>query len=364
VLSMLLAFLALSSARAQAPVPLRTISSLPSCSKCSIELDVVATLAPPVDSLSFGIQTKLTRLSNGTFVVWGLNETKSPVLFDPAGRFSRVLARRGQGPGELSSVDMVVAGPGDTIWVVAGGRKNIFAPSGTFVRTQSLVQVDDLLWFTGGPTVIAAMNGSAERAGYPLHLLDGAGRITRSFGVDKADLDPRSFAATGDDASSYMSRFLTRGANRTFWVSSQTRFLLEQYDLTGRLLNQGRHALDGWYGDFSERAPGAGEFKGGSIGILQESSTDDLLWLVYHDRNASFVRAGMLSKPLGEISRMFDMIIEAVDARTLQLLATRRFPATSTFGIQHTPDLLAWTVPLDDVFHTLRVTRLRLVRSP
>ena len=52
-----------------------------------------------------------------------------------------------------------------------------------------------------------------------------------------------------------MYRSLTPGANNTFWVQNPTRFLLERYDYTGRLLAQGRHELSGWYKEASERRP-------------------------------------------------------------------------------------------------------------
>jgi hypothetical protein len=351
-LAAMLSMLTASAAHSQATIPLRTIASQPSCATCSIELDVVATLALPTDSLSFGIETRLTRLSNGTFVVWGLTETKSPVLFDASGRFSRVLAREGQGPGELGYVDLAVAGPADTLWVISRGRKHVFTSGGRFVRAENVTQFEDVLWFAGGGAVIAALEGSSQATGYPLHVLDRAGSITRSFGVNRAELGPARLAATGDDSSSYLQRALTRGANETFWASSPRRFLLEQYDQTGRLINQGRHAVDGWYKDLSERRSAPRTFTASPPDIVQESSAPELLWLVYHDRNAKFVSAGFFSKPMGEIAKMHDVVIEAVDARTLKVLAMRRFPGTN-----------AWTAPIDDVFHALRVTRLRLVRS-
>jgi hypothetical protein len=181
----------------------------------------------------------------------------------------------------------VVVTTSDTVWVLDILRKHVFTPDMRYVRAEdrSIPADGDLVAFTNGAFVVASQLATPDRAGFPLNLANRAGSVTRSFGVSQPVLDPRRLFATNDSPDANQRRRLTRGFGDTFWAYSTNRFLLEQYDLTGRLLAQGRHSLDGWYEDASQRVPGRGEFPGWS-GVLRGCRTHAAAaWTLSHSGN-------------------------------------------------------------------------------
>jgi hypothetical protein len=79
------------------------------------------------------------RLSDGRIVVadGGSQELR---FYDSAGRHERSIGGRGSGPGEFQYVNLVGAGPGDTLWTWDEGlrRYSAFAPTGELLRSAVL----------------------------------------------------------------------------------------------------------------------------------------------------------------------------------------------------------------------------------
>jgi hypothetical protein len=180
--------------------------------------------------------------------------------------------------------------------------------------------------------------------------------------VTDAAFDPRVLAARGDYPSAYFHRRLTSAAGSSFWVYNPTRFLLEQYDFSGRLLRQARHALDGWYKEASARDPGMGEFQGNRLWVAQTASIEGVLWLVYQVRNESYRPGTADYKRAEPDAGQRDLVVEALDTRTMSVLAVARFPGLAVADVKQGTDLLAVYQPLGEYFSTYRVVRLRLTR--
>jgi hypothetical protein len=282
------AIVLLSAQAAAQQAPLRTIHTAPTCASCKIVLQQGARLRLPSDSLSFGIGTAFTRVGRGKYIAWDLAEAFLPAVFDSTGRFERLLGREGQGPGEFETIDLVFRAQGDTVWIMDRGRRHVFTPQLRFVRTERTQSVGDLARSSDGRLLLARTITTPERAGYPLHLMNASGELGKAFGRDDPTLDPRRLAQINDSPNSVMHRSVTPGAGNTIWVWSPTRFLLERYDFAGKLLAQGRHELSGWYKEASERRKGKGDFPGMYISTVVASSERNVIWLVYHDPNASY----------------------------------------------------------------------------
>ena len=259
------------------PVAVRTFASAPSCTSCTIVLTELLQFQLP-DSLSFSTSARAVRLPSGAFLVVGegkgaLNETPVPALLDASGRFVRIIARSGQGPGEITVGRSAVVGPGDSVWVFDGGpSRHVFSPDVRYVRRDQFPLGRSLLALNDGQFVLASARGNSATAGYPLHFIDRNGIVGRSFGIDNPTIDPRRLSADRDDVQSYLTRDVVDGAGGTFWVHGALRFLLEQYDYSGRLLYRGQHALDGWYKDASEKKPGMGAFKGAALARISHQT--------------------------------------------------------------------------------------------
>jgi hypothetical protein len=271
----------------------------------------------------------------------------------------------GQGPGELRLPLAVIAAPGDTVWIIDEGLRGRHVLDGDLriVRMErSEVTVSDIVFGPNGAHVGAGVFRTPERAGLPLHIFDRGGSIRRSFGVADPTLDPRRLAASGDEPASLLMRQLTNGEPSSFWTYNPTRFLLEQYDFEGRLLRQARHALDGWYEDATRRSPGAGELRGLPLSIVQVSRDAGLLWLVYHDRNSDYTPNNPRDRSLLPQRIGHDLVVEALDWRTMRVQAMLRLPNTYAVRVSNAPDLIAIVRPQNADFHTLQPTRLRLQR--
>jgi hypothetical protein len=234
-----------------------------------------------------------------------------------------------------------------------------------FVRTDRARDATDLFAVGRDAHVIASTISTPAHAGFPLHLTNREGQVISSFGVDDPTLDPRKLEATGDLRQTFLDRQLVPGAAGTFWSYNPTRFLLQQYDFSGRLLAHARHGLDGWYAGATERKPSRGEHKGLQLMAVVPSVDSSMLWLVYADRNASFKdpdssRMGTANPWFG----MHDIVVEAFDVRNFQVLAMRRFPGASVVRVGHAPDILAFydETAAGSEFPVYRITRLTLSR--
>jgi hypothetical protein len=189
------------------------------------------------------------------------------------------------------------------------------------------------------------------------------GVIIRSFGVEDPVLDPRRLQANGDGVAMNMLRQLAPGAPGTFWTYNPSRFLLEQYDFQGNLQAQARHALDGWYKDATAQAPSRAEFRGTALNTVVESSDPNLLWLVYHVRNSKYKAADSLYTPsVNEAIGMQDVILEALDTRSMRVIATHRVQGTVVMPMKNAPDMLAFTQPMGEHFMNYRVMNARIIR--
>ncbi len=350
--------------------PMRSISSTPTCAACKIELVESALLLLPSESLSFnrGSLSAITRLPDGRFIITGMNETPVPAVMTKTGKFSHLLGRRGEGPGEFEQPEGVAIAPRDSIWIFDGPRKHVLSPDARWVRTERTSR----LVFNGlvGPTgklLIAERIGTPDRAGYPLHILRPDGELGVSFGIANPVLDPRTLRANGEDVSSYQSRRYERADDNSFWVFSNWKFLLERYDFDGRMLDQARHAMDGWYREASLKRPGVGEFKGLALPKVVQSKQPGVAWLVYTVFNDSYRKPDSLYPPTDrEILAQNDLVIEALDTRTMKVIATTRFPRTGALLMKNAPDMLAIYTPLDPeaIFMSYSIRTMSLVKPP
>jgi hypothetical protein len=57
-----------------------------------------------------------------------------------------------------------------------------------------------------------------------------------------------------------------------------------------------------------------------------------------------------------------DLVVEALDTRTFQVIATQRFADVTAEKVDNAPDILAVYQQLGDIFATYHVAQLRLLR--
>jgi hypothetical protein len=110
------------------------ISDTP-CDRCSISARRVAVLGGPTGPLT-GQPSSVTRLASGKYIVL-TRRTSQPdsmlPVFNADGTFERYLARRGQGPGEVTSPVAIAERPDSTVLVYERGLTHSFSASLRFV---------------------------------------------------------------------------------------------------------------------------------------------------------------------------------------------------------------------------------------
>jgi hypothetical protein len=288
-----------------------------------------------------------------------------PALLSAAGEFITLVGRRGEAPGEIENAERAVVASHDSIWVIDGSRKHVYTPDVRWVRTDRFRSIGDALVAPDGRIAFSRRISTPDRAGYPLHIMRPDGDIVRSFGVERPELDPRRLSAHGEDVATSMLRYIVPGGSDTFWTYNPNKFLLERYGFDGRLITRARHAMDGWYARASVTLPGLGEFKGTPLYIVVESGEPDLLWLVYYVRNAKYRPADSLYTPSDrERLSMVDVVVEALDTRSMGVIATGRFPESGILPMKNAPDMFAFYQPLDQdaLFMSYSVRVARLIR--
>jgi hypothetical protein len=291
--------------------------------------------------------------------------SSAPAVFDRAGRFVRIIGRTGQGPGEIRYASNVVRSFGDSIWIIDGSRKHVYAPDLRYVR-QDPIRIGDFNHAVGRGNVVVASGQIAARgsAGYPLHLLDSAFEITRSFGTDDPTVDQRRLQATNDDPGIFLPRNFAQPGWDDFWAYNDYRFLLEKYNFSGQILQKFRHSLDGWYAEGTRRKPSPGEFKGLALNTVQTSADPNVLWLVYHDPRPEYREPAEGSRvDLAQWIAMHDLVIEAFDVMRGRVIATGRFPKMEAFKVANAPDKLAIVHPIQDAFYTYRIVNVQVTTT-
>jgi hypothetical protein len=152
------------------------------CATCVIRFDKEVTLGDLEGPGSFTqYSVALARDSRGRYVVIDGN-APVPLLFDSAGRFIAPIARRGQGPGEITRAMQALFGPGDTIVVAERNSISIFAPNQRFVRKVETRAIGSIyMMLPNGNILYHGTLGTPAGVGFQYHILSTNGDVVRSF---------------------------------------------------------------------------------------------------------------------------------------------------------------------------------------
>lgn len=189
------------------------------------------------------------RLSDGTIVVADgqANEIRA---FDAQGRFLRVVARKGGGPGEIGGLVGMHLLPGDTVaaYDYQGYRLSFFSPAGAFVRAVTLREVNGRLpprplGILGDGRILVAPLYDPEfkpgarptRSATALALFSAAGTQTASLGSVPGDETVVVTSGSGDNT--LMMQALPPFGLSTHFAVHGTRLLVAdpvRYELVER----------------------------------------------------------------------------------------------------------------------------------
>jgi hypothetical protein len=348
---------------------------VPNCSGCSIQLNKLVTLGSASDSLLLDVANVPVRDSRGRFFMPEGNADRITV-FDGGGRLIRSFGRRGDGPGEFSSLGITILRPmaGDSIRVIQGTRSLTFGPDFVISRSAELsVRVWDAALTSDGHLVVAGAASSrsdsvADRP-LPLHIVDARDRVRLSFGYNGAD----SAARCGQ----CRFRAMTLGRGEGYVVAvPQHRYEIEWWDRNGVLLRTLTLKGSSWHDEWDPqqvRRPGDPMPLHSMIREVWEDSSG-LIW-VRGDAPDPKYRGGFDPPPRQQVASRqearaeagqvtgratWSTVIDVIDPGARALVAHARFESR-WFGMN--PDGLVFRPrTLDNGFEVMDVWTLEIRR--
>ncbi len=316
-----LPWLAGKPARAQEAIQLR---GTPSCQTCRILVRKELTLGG-LDAPGVGQQFCVARDAKGRFFVSNDNAGDEVGVYGPEGEFLRTLGRSGQGPGEWSWVNHIVASR-DEIHLFDSGnaRGSVFDLELNLVRTAPLPgDIKAVAVLADSSLVVNALFYTPELIGYPLHTVDLTGRVVASFGytgeVFRRDQDRRA------------RRKLSASGDHAVWAAHTYRYLIERWTVQG----EKRLVLDravGWYPDGSGTIswnPENDPPPPSTAGLWEDG--EGLLWVVVIVPDPDW-RVGLRRAPGGSgylpiLNQYHDTMIEVISPSSGEVLAAARLDA-------------------------------------
>lgn len=278
---------------------------------------------PSPDSVGFGGLdfNRISLSSDGT--VWVSPWVAPFALLRVGGNEVRSLTRRGQGPREFVRIGVLESGPNDTLHVLGFDKISLFAPNGDFVRTSPVPVLagHGMTVLSDGSYVIL---GSGRGASLPIHVISADGVELRTLAP------PESLRNTGRGGPTTIAASSEPGA---FWVADRNGYEVHLMDVEGRVLRTIARDVD-WFPEWTEwQAP----FEDPPLPRLFSVQEDHLgrLWVMlsvaatdFQPLPGSLESAGAgANDPMGNPNPSFDTVIDVLDARTGELIATRRFSA-------------------------------------
>lgn len=191
--------------------------------RCRIALDTVAVLGAPGDTVWPTMMSSAIRAANGNYYVGASDHPGTLLIYDSQGTLTATFGRRGQGPGEYSSILMkMVRGPADTISVVEvlRNRRVIIDPFGRTIRSHPVPFQFYSMVHLGARALVQADIRSPDTKGWSLHEVDADGSVIRSYAEQT---DYRNPEVDG-------FRPVAAAVDGGVWLAASKRYELTYYD--------------------------------------------------------------------------------------------------------------------------------------
>lgn len=333
----------------------------------TITVETVVTLGGETDpSDRAALPAAVRALESGGYVV-SVEPSSSgreglPRVYGADGRFQLSVGRLGEGPGEYRTPIVWSTLPGDSLVVTDEMRSaaTIVDAQGNLVRRlavpagirQLIVSSDHVL--IGNAPYNHQGNESA-----PLMRLDSAGNLVASFGGDSAGCG-RLCGVLG-------TRRLVADADGGVWAAHQAKaYVLEHYDRAGRRTKQFRLSPE-WFAPMDSFPPRRGDQTPMSMVHGLSLDADGRLWIMGSTADSAWEeglgdpRPGERGsyRPVIDLARYRDGVLEVRDTATGALLASRRFPDSPVL-LPAGPGLIAQATTDEDGWFSIAIRRVSI----
>lgn len=337
-----------------------------SCTPCQIRVREEARIGPGEPRLVEWPQS-IWRDGSGRLFLMQPNRPEPPMVFDSAGRFLRVLGRRGAGPGEFQNAALVFGDRHDSTFVADWGtsRVTVFDAALRPVRAFSFPSVARAAVVLGDGTLLAnAVTADPASVGLAFQFLDRTGRrITASGNADLA------YVPSTQNRFVYRLGAASVGRRGSFWAVPLF----------------GQHRIEHWVRPDSVElflrgatpwfvaAPGnaaAFDPNGGVSWLMGVwESPSGLVWTLARvpdlrgpsSREPVRTPEGVFAVPR-DMDREFDTVVEVLDPRTGGLVTSQRFD--ELFALSAGQGRVAHIKESPSGELVIRIVHLELVRPP
>lgn len=249
------------------------------------------------------------------------------LVFDSVGRPITSIGRVGSGPGEFREIVRLMVGRGDSVHVFGGDqRHSVISPTTLGVVRQEHWQSrwpSDIVP-VGHGFIKANVEATPDGVGHPLHRVDSAGRLVKSFGGEDVVFTRA--------VSRRLGRLLAPDDSGGALSFRALEYTIEAWSSSGTLTRAWTRAVP-WFPTSSA----AREVRDPSDGLAPLASgivkdTGDLVWTstLVLDRDwrsaITDIRSeGMQTHGISDPGRYFDTVIEVISLRRNLVLASQRF---------------------------------------
>ncbi|MDZ4258812.1 MAG: hypothetical protein U0974_01675 [Gemmatimonadales bacterium] len=342
------------------------------CGDCEIELEELYLLGHAGDSLPIGDGSFLTVAAGDRCIVGPTDRSGEALIFDECRGEPRQLGRRGEGPGELSSIRAVAPWRGDSVVFLGYGRLEILSSAtggGRSLRFDPSIEGYTMVTVPGDSAVIVN-NSRPTKSQFAEIRWDGSGGT--AFGLP-------GVAPSRGDSRAHIAALGSSPRPHAFW--SGPRFFRHHLTLWSRT-GEELFTVDrspAWFAPYDSSTLAA--YGATSAAVMRpvpsfravHESDDGLLWTAFvvaaHDWRPDSVPPPTLRRtPGGEVpsrsrSRMehFDGVIEVLDAASGEFLMSVQ---TDELWVGFANDSLVYSRRQgEDGTHQIAVYRMRLRRS-
>lgn len=291
--------------------------------ECTINVESILNLGS-FDGAGFLASTDLiaARDGRGRYYVVETYGTEIKV-FNSAGMYLQSIGREGGGPGEFMGISAISISPGDILHIFdwSNMRRSVFGPNYRFVRSVRL-EIQPSLGvhrLADGRFILAASIRTPERIGSPLHLLNGRGRVIRSFGSQSGIFRP--------DIPYMGRRAIGAAPGDRVWSGYRNRYALELWDASGQLIRTLERDVD-WFPPQLRKMEEGSEPSAPSprLQAVREDA-QGLLWVTILVADSNWRDAGELhGRRSIDFKTYYDTMVEVLDPRTGTVLAQKRLP--------------------------------------